>query len=96
MISNIQHTEGSNGSSELNVFNCYTVAQVALLLKVKKSFVYELINTKRLKAIRFSERRFRIPVQALIDFVGQETASQVQNNDTAVQPPKRGRRPNVH
>jgi len=38
----------------------YTVIEVAKILKVKKGFVYELIYTGRLKAVKLSERRIRI------------------------------------
>lgn len=50
----------------------YTVSEVAKLLKVKKSFIYELVYTGRLKAIKFSERRIRIAELALIEFIEQE------------------------
>lgn len=39
----------------------YTVPEVAKILRVKKGYVYELIYQKRLRALRLSERRIRIP-----------------------------------
>lgn len=47
----------------------YTVAEVSKKLRVRKSFVYELIYTKRLRALKLSERRIRIPSSALEDFI---------------------------
>ncbi len=57
----------------------YTVADVAKMLKVRKGFIYELIYTGRLKAIRLSERRFRISEEALRDFLRQEESQGVSN-----------------
>lgn len=50
----------------------YTAEQVAKILQVKKGFVYDLIYTGRLRAIRLSERRIRITEDALQDFLQQE------------------------
>ncbi len=50
----------------------FTVAQAAKILKVNKNYIYQLIYTNKLKAIRLSERRFRISQQALDDFIRQE------------------------
>lgn len=50
----------------------YTVEQVARMLGVRKGFIYDLIYTRRIRAIRLSERRFRITQQALDDFISQE------------------------
>ncbi|TYO94532.1 helix-turn-helix domain-containing protein [Desulfallas thermosapovorans] len=47
----------------------YTVAEVSKKLRVRKSFVYELIYTRRLKALKLSERRIRIPSTALDEFI---------------------------
>lgn len=61
----------------------FTVPEVAKVLRVKKSFVYELVYTGRLKAMRLSERRIRIPEGSLEKFVeqnrvGEETAVAVE------------------
>lgn len=57
----------------------YTVPEVARILRVKKGFVYELIYTGRLKAIRLSERRMRIPKTAISNLLaGEETTDQVE------------------
>jgi excisionase family DNA binding protein len=72
--------------------NCYTISDVADLLKVKKSFVYELVYTGQLNSIRFSERRIRIPHSALEEFILKEMGKPITNNKV-VQPPKRGRKP---
>ncbi|MBC7105399.1 MAG: helix-turn-helix domain-containing protein [Firmicutes bacterium] len=50
----------------------YTVAEVARLLRVRKSYVYELVAQGRLCALRLSERRIRIPQEALQEFLEQE------------------------
>lgn len=50
----------------------YTVPEVAKMLRVRKSYAYELIYQKRLRAIRLSERRIRVPKEALAEFVKQE------------------------
>ncbi|UWG97773.1 helix-turn-helix domain-containing protein [Dehalobacter sp. DCM] len=77
---------------EYNEFECFSVSDVAKLLKVNKSFVYELVYSQKLKSIRFSERRIRISKTALEEFLEQELHKAiVYNND--VQPPKRGRKP---
>lgn len=95
IIDSQQHREGpKSGPNDFNVFNCYTVNQVAALLKVSKSHIYELISTKQLNAIRLSERRFRVPEQALVAFV-YEKSSQMMEYNNVVQPPKRGRKLNV-
>ncbi|MCG9969872.1 helix-turn-helix domain-containing protein [Pelotomaculum terephthalicicum JT] len=51
----------------------YTAAQVAKLLQVKKSYVYELIASHRLKFIRLSERRIRIPESAVEEYLEKST-----------------------
>lgn len=51
----------------------YTVHEVAKILRVRKSYVYELVAQGRLRALRLSERRIRIPAEALEEFVRQET-----------------------
>jgi len=50
----------------------YTVSEVAKILRVRKSYVYELVHQKRLRALRLSERCIRIPEEALREFVEQE------------------------
>ncbi|WP_242848735.1 helix-turn-helix domain-containing protein [Syntrophomonas palmitatica] len=52
----------------------YTVEQTAKILQVRKNFVYDLIFTGRLRAVRLSERRFRISEAALAEFLRQEEA----------------------
>lgn len=47
----------------------YTVPEVAKALRVKKSFVYELIYTGQLNAMRLSERRIRISDGSLQTFL---------------------------
>lgn len=54
----------------------YTVAEVAKAMKVRKLYIYELIYTGRIKAIRLSERRFRITEEALIEFLKEEEKAQ--------------------
>jgi len=49
--------------------NLYTVPEIAKMLRVKKNYIYELIYTGELKAIRLSERRFRISENAFNDFI---------------------------
>jgi excisionase family DNA binding protein len=57
----------------------YTVEQIAKNLQVRKAFVYELIVTGRLRAVRLSERRFRITENALQEFLEKEEASTREN-----------------
>jgi len=47
----------------------YTVPEVAKALRVKKSFVYEMIYTGQLNAMRLSERRIRISEGSLQTFL---------------------------
>jgi excisionase family DNA binding protein len=54
----------------------YTAPEVAKILRVKKAYVYELVITGKLKAIRLSERRLRIPEEALKDYLEAEYARQ--------------------
>lgn len=51
----------------------YTVPEVTRILRVKKAYVYELVAQGRIRALRLSERRIRIPQEALEEFVRQET-----------------------
>ncbi|MFY9121286.1 MAG: helix-turn-helix domain-containing protein [Syntrophomonadaceae bacterium] len=57
----------------------YTVEQAAKILQVRKGFVYDLIYTGRLKAIRLSERRFRVSEDALRMFIEQEEKETAAN-----------------
>jgi excisionase family DNA binding protein len=50
----------------IDVTQLYTATEVAKMLRVKKNYVYELVYSKQLDAIRLSERRFRF-TQAAID-----------------------------
>jgi excisionase family DNA binding protein len=50
----------------------YTAPEVAKLLRVKKSYVYELVASKRLKAVKLSERRLRIPESAVEEYLAKE------------------------
>ena len=59
--------------------NIYNVSEVAKILGVGKGYIYELIYKGRLKAVRLSERRFRISEEALQDFIKQEEARVVSN-----------------
>lgn len=54
----------------------YTAPEVARMLKVKKAYVYELVVTGKLKALRLSERRLRIPEEALKEYLEAEYAKQ--------------------
>lgn len=54
----------------------YTAPEVAKILRVKKSYVYELVATGRLKAIKLSERRLRISEDALREYLEGEYAKQ--------------------
>jgi len=46
-----------------------TVAEVAKKLRVKKSFVYELISQKKIAVVKMSERRTRIPSDELSKYI---------------------------
>lgn len=60
----------------------YTVEQTAKILQVRKNFIYDLIYTGRIKALRLSERRFRISEHALNEFLQQEEAAHAENIST--------------
>ncbi len=47
----------------------YTVPEVAKLLRVKKGYVYELVATRKLKAVKLSARRLRVPEAALNEYI---------------------------
>ena len=65
---NLASTEGMVNIS----IKLYRVAEVAKIIRVKKSYVYELIYTGRLGAIRLSERRIMIPESSLQSFICKE------------------------
>ncbi len=50
----------------------YTAPEVAKMLRVKKAYVYELVATRKLKAVRLSERRLRIPEAAVNEYIQKE------------------------
>ncbi|WP_027717776.1 helix-turn-helix domain-containing protein [Desulfovirgula thermocuniculi] len=47
----------------------YTVPEVARMLRVKKGFIYELIYTGRLEALKLSGRRIRITEEAIKNYL---------------------------
>jgi excisionase family DNA binding protein len=57
----------------------YTAEQVAEILQIRKGFVYDLIYTGRLRAIRLSQRRIRVTEDALRDFLQQEEVFHAEN-----------------
>ena len=63
----------------------YTVSEVAELLKVKKAYVYDIINYGKLKAIKLSKRRTRILSVDLDDFMSK------MGYNNIVQSPQRGK-----
>jgi len=78
----------------LEPISYYTVPEVAALLKFKKNYIYDLIGQGRLRAIRVSERRTRIPSDALSEFIHGANTDILPYNISTAQPPKRGRKPN--
>lgn len=50
-----------------------TVAEAALICRVSKSVLYELIRTGRVVAVRISERRLVVPRDALMKLLSGET-----------------------
>lgn len=68
----------------------YTVSDVASILRVKKSYVYDLICQGRLKAFRISERRIRVPESALEEFILSGVSSFTPS--TVITPPRMVRR----
>jgi len=74
----------------------YTVPEVALMLRVSKSYVYDIILRGQLKTVRLSERRTRISEEALTQFTTVAT-SNVRYNDVVQPPrPRRGRIKNAY
>lgn len=57
----------------------YTVTEIAKILKIRKNYVYDMIYAGRIKAIRLSERRFRITEDSLSDFLRQEEGALTEN-----------------
>ena len=41
-------------------------------MRVKKAYVYELVAQGKIRALRLSERRIRIPAEALEEFLQQQ------------------------
>ena len=50
----------------------YTPAELAKLLRVRKSYVYELLSSRRIKSIRLSERRTRIPESEVEEYLSKK------------------------
>lgn len=50
----------------------YTAPEIAKMLRIRKGFVYELVQQGRLRAVRLSERRVRVSEEALQEFLRQE------------------------
>lgn len=50
---------------------CFTVMEVADILKVGKNAVYNLINEKKLKAFNVGSQATRITTKSLIEFIEQ-------------------------
>jgi len=69
-------SQAMNGLPDLKL---YKVPEVAKILGKKKSFVYELIYTGRLKATKLSSRGTRISESALIDYLTKESGLQAEN-----------------
>ena len=58
-----------SGESTFHRPKYYTVKEIAHILAVKTSYVYELIDSGELKALRLSERRIRVPAAAFDQFI---------------------------
>lgn len=71
----------------------YTVPEVAKILKVSKSYIYDLVNYNRLESVKLSERRTRISKVSIDEFIKKELGKPMANNEV-VQPPNRGRKRN--
>lgn len=71
----------------------YTIPEIAKILKVSKSYVYDLVNYKHLESVKLSERRTRISKESLERFINNEKGNNLVYNKV-VQPPRRGRKPN--
>jgi excisionase family DNA binding protein len=46
-----------------------TVKDVASILRVKKTYVYDLINAHKIDAVRLSERRYRFTKEAVRNYL---------------------------
>jgi len=68
----------------------YTVPQIAKLLNTSKSFIYSMINQGKLKAIRITERRTRISIQAFEEFTQQIDKLEGNNYNKVVVQPRKG------
>lgn len=51
----------------------YTASEVAKILRIRKSYVYELIYQGKPRAVKLSERRLRIPQEAIKELVEKES-----------------------
>jgi len=72
----------------------YTAPEIAKILKTSKSFIYDMIKQGKLKAIKISERRTRIPASAIEEFTKEMDNEKGNNYNKVVQHPKRGSKPN--
>ncbi|ACV62320.1 DNA binding domain protein, excisionase family [Desulfofarcimen acetoxidans DSM 771] len=51
----------------------YTVSEVAKILRVRKTLVYEMVYSGRIKAIQLSKRRIRIAESSISEFIEKES-----------------------
>jgi excisionase family DNA binding protein len=58
-------------TSELQQMNLLTIQEVANWAKVSTKTIYGWISDNKIPAIRLSNRTYRIPEQAIIDYVKQ-------------------------
>lgn len=72
----------------------YKVPEVAQILKVSKSYVYDLVNYRHLESVKLSERRTRISKKSLDEFMKNNENKGNKGYNKIVQPPKRGRKRN--
>lgn len=72
----------------------YTVPEVAELLKVKKAYVYDLVNFGKLKAIKLSARRTRVSLTDFNNYLLQ-TEENLGYNKVVQAPLKRGQKSNA-
>ncbi|AHF07165.1 helix-turn-helix domain-containing protein [Desulfitobacterium metallireducens] len=72
----------------------YTVPEVAQILKVSKSYIYDLVNYKHLESVKLSERRTRISKESLEEFMKNEKGNDMMYNKVVQPLPRRGRKPN--
>ncbi|OCZ52187.1 helix-turn-helix domain-containing protein [Dehalobacter sp. TeCB1] len=72
----------------------YTVTEVAEILKVKKAYIYDLINFGKLKSIKLSERRTRVSLTDFNNYLLQ-TEENLGYNKVVQAPCKRGQKFNA-